>query len=378
MGMSRRFCSLALSVSAYLGMTAGAWGAEDMSWLLAEPPPEPLEWLVPQTGGAVPPQAAAELGAPLRALAQDLGGPGTPGVKTPGTLVFISLGMPAATLRGLLAEGAGREDVAFVLRGWEPPELAGLIARVRALMPSAQKGSEPSVLIHPGKFRSDGVRHVPVFLDAGQAGGVRRIDGEISLAGAEALFAAEAPLPDGPVGPLYEIEEPDILEIARARIQAEDWQGRLDEARERARRGGMGVELPTASEDRVYWVRTETRVNRDISLPDGRVVAAAGALVNPLEHMRLRHRYVFFDPENPRQLEVVRSWQREHDNLRLIASRIDPLGEEIEALAAELGQPVFPSNALLLERFGVRETPALAEQDGTRIKVTIKRPLMGG
>ena len=378
MGMSRRFCSRLLCLVACLGLAPGAAGAQDMSWLLAEPPPESFEWLSPRTGSAEPPQAPAELIAPLGALAQTLGAPEAPAMKAPGTLVFISLGMPAATLRGLLAEGAGREDVAFVLRGWEPPELAGLIARVRALMPSAQKGSEPSVLIHPGRFRSDGIRHVPVFLDTGEEGGVRRIDGEISLAGAEALFAAEAPLPDEPVGPLYEIEEPDILEIARARIQAEDWQGRLDEARERARRGGMGVELPTASDDRVYWVRTETRINRDIGLPDGRVVAAAGTLVNPLEHMRLRHRYVFFDPENPGQLEVVKSWQREHDNLRLIASRIDPLGGEIETLAAELGQPVFPSNALLLERFGVRETPALAEQDGTRIKVTIKRPQMGG
>ncbi|RMD68183.1 MAG: hypothetical protein D6819_10000 [Gammaproteobacteria bacterium] len=277
-------------------------------------------------------------------------------------IVFITLGMPEGALKDLFAQGAGRGDVVFVVRGWDPPDILGLVKRLHALFP--EKGEPPNVAVHPALFEAFHVEQAPVYLTFHQ-GEARMVKGEISLEGAMKLLSRRPP--DRPVGPLHPVEEPDILAIMKERIASFDWRAAMEKARSRAGEAPPPLDLPMARKRRRYVVDPSIVVTRDITAPDGRLVAARGTRVNPLDAMDLKYRYVIFDPSRPREVDQVKAWQAEHGNLFLMATRFSGS----VSMAETFGQPVYPVNRLIADRLGVSETPALVEQEGSVLMVTV-------
>ena len=172
------------------------------------------------------------------------------------------------------------------------------------------------------------------------------------------------------VGQLHAIEEPDILEVIEERVGAFDWEQALADARERAVRKTVRVDLPTARKDSTYLVDLSIETRRDVLGARGETLANAGTRVNPLHGYRMQKRYIVFDPSSAAQLEVVRGWQATHRNTVLLATNLALTGEEPVALSRKLGQPVYPANPLIVERFGISEVPAIAEQAGEFLKIT--------
>ncbi|RMD69022.1 MAG: hypothetical protein D6819_08005 [Gammaproteobacteria bacterium] len=277
-------------------------------------------------------------------------------------IVFITLGMPEGALRSLFEQGAGRSDVVFVVRGWDPPDIMGLVKRLHALFP--EKGAPPNVAVHPALFEAFHVEQAPVYL-AFHQGKARTVRGEISLEGARELLARHPP--DHPVGPLHPVEEPDILAIIKERIAAFDWRAALEKAKARASEAPPPLDLPMARKRRRYAVDPSIVVTRDIAAPDGRLVAAKGTRVNPLDALDLDYRYVIFNPEHPEEIEQVKTWQAKYGNLFLMATRFSDAVD----MARTFGQPVYPANRLIADRLGVSETPALVEQEGSVLMVTV-------
>ncbi len=348
--------------------------SDDMSWVRHAPIIEPDQEEINQTAQ----EEGAAMGEVLRERASTEALPGVPQKNaaanrpSPDTIfVFISMGMTDASLKDLFKSGAGRDDVVYLLRGWNPPNLYGLFAKVRELFTGEP---EPNISIQPYFFKHLRIEEVPAFVMVNKAGKVRQINGEISLSGAEKILKSDEKLPLYPVGQLSQIEEPNILDELKSRINEFDWSGQMASARERARQKGYGVDLPVASQDKIYRVDISAQINDDIKLPDGRIVAQKGMVINPLHHIAMRYRYVFFDPRDGRQVDQVKQWQDEFSNLKLIATYYQPLSEDSEALIKELGQPIFPANSLLVERFSVLAIPAIVEQDGALLKISQIKP----
>jgi conjugal transfer pilus assembly protein TraW len=289
--------------------------------------------------------------------------------------VFIIRTLSDDYLRGIFAAGKGRNNVAFVLRGWKPPHINELMMGVAELFDDRE--TLPNVYINPQLFRAHAVEAVPVFvLDQG-AGGQRRLDGEISLEGAESWLRGSQPLPSDPVGPLMEIDEPDILSEIETRIADFDWKGEMEKAKQKALSATRGQPLPRAEKDQTYWVDISTVIKKDITLPDGRVVAKAGTVINPLKVVVPHYRYVFFDPADQSQIAIVKQWQQQYTNLKLIATELAPLSEYADSLIKTMGQMVFPSNRLLIQRFQIHSVPALVEHDNGLLKITVRKPHWG-
>lgn len=280
-------------------------------------------------------------------------------------LVFISLGMPEGVLRALFRDGAGRPDVAFLLRGWEPPDLRPLLTRIHRLLP--EQGDPPNLFFHPGLFREHAIEAAPVFV-----GPQGTVSGELALDRALELVA-DGGRPD-PQGPLHALEEPDILQVIETRIAQSNWQDLLEQAKARAKPfPTSGHDLPKAEADRQYRVDPSIRLTQELRTPDGQRLAAVGDRFNPLDWMRLTRRYAVFDPLDPGQLEIVQAWLRDDPGLLLIATRIpEPLGEP--GLAERLGHPVHALNAFIVERLRLVAVPALIEQDGSKLTVTLRKP----
>ena len=172
-------------------------------------------------------------------------------------------------------------------------------------------------------------------------------------------------------GATWPVVEPDLLAEIETRLLEMQRSGALArfeaEARERARRR---IEEPDpvpgvapALEHRSRPFDPAFTVARDIRTPDGTLIAAAGTRVDPLERIALSRDLLFVDGR--REAEVA--WALGHGRpakIVLLAGR--PL-----KLMRRHGRPFyFDTGGRLAARFGLRFTPALVEQDGTRLRIT--------
>ena len=180
-------------------------------------------------------------------------------------------------------------------------------------------------------------------------------------------FAADL----GVRGATWPIAEPDLLEQIEARLSAMQRSGEMArierEARSRARaRLEEPVPVPgiaPAREARSRWFDPAIVVERDIRLPDGTLIAAAGARVNPLARHALTRDLLFVDGR--RETEIA--WALAHERpakIVLLAGR--PLD-----LTRRYGRAFFfDQGGRLAARFGIAATPSLVEQAGTRLRIT--------
>lgn len=289
-------------------------------------------------------------------------------------LVFVSGAMPDRVLKALLLEADGDKDTAFVVRGWSAN--GGFNAlRQRLFSLAAKKNGRPTanfnLICDPRLFKGYRIEAVPVFLiKSGHEW--RRASGEASLTMAK-IQARKRIRPV--LGPLYAIAEPDLLEEIKRRMDQTNWAAIMNRARDRATMPiTAGYALPEATKDKVYFVDPTVTFRDSVALDDGRVVAQAGDSVNPLLQIRLSRKYVVFDPNRAGQMDVARQWVKEDPRTMLIATSIPLYGEDLPSLQQQMGQPVFPLSRLIADRLGIISTPALVEQEGHVLRVSIKRP----
>ena len=172
-------------------------------------------------------------------------------------------------------------------------------------------------------------------------------------------------------GATWPVAEPDLLAQIEARLLELERSGALarleEEARANARRkleepDPLPGIAPATRERSRLWDPAIT-VARDIRTPDGALIAAAGTRVNPLERMTLARDLLFVDGR--REAEIA--WALAHDRpakIVLLAGR--PLD-----LMRRHGRPFYFDQAgRLAARFGLRLTPSLVEQAGTRLRIT--------
>ena len=172
-------------------------------------------------------------------------------------------------------------------------------------------------------------------------------------------------------GATWPVAEPDLLEEIEARLLEMERSGALarfeDEARAAARRKleepAPAPGIAPTREERSRLFDPAITVARDIRSADGALIAAAGTRVNPLERVALARDLLFVDGR--RAAEVA--WALAHERpakIVLLAGR--PL-----VLMREHRRPFyFDQGGRLAARFGLRFTPSLVAQDGTRLRIT--------
>ena len=172
-------------------------------------------------------------------------------------------------------------------------------------------------------------------------------------------------------GATWPIAEPDLLEEIEARLMEMERTGELarletvarSRARSRLEEPDPVLGIGPAREARSRLFDPSIVVERDIRLPDGTLIAAAGTRVNPLARHALSRDLLFVDGR--REAEIA--WALNHAKpakIVLLAGR--PLD-----LARTHGRAFFfDQGGRLAARFGLRFTPALVEQAGTRLRIS--------
>ena len=188
---------------------------------------------------------------------------------------------------------------------------------------------------------------------------------------ATALPSAASAKDLGVRGATWPIAEPDLLAQIEARLLEMERSGALarleEEARANARRKLEEPEplpgiAPATRERSRLWDPAIT-VARDIRAADGALIAAAGTRVNPLERMTLARDLLFVDGR--REAEVA--WALGHDRPAKIVLLA---GRPLDLMRQHRRPFFFDQGGRLAARFGLRLTPSLVEQAGSRLRIT--------
>lgn len=175
------------------------------------------------------------------------------------------------------------------------------------------------------------------------------------------------------MGPVYPIAEQNMLETIEQRLQTMEKSGELARIEEDAKslyrnhvERPEGVHLPGATQNRTYYVDPSITVPFDIKDHDGRIIHYAGTSVNPLDHMTLSEKLLFFDGDDPIQVEWARGMV-DSDPLHIKPILINgPVLLLMEKWRIRL---YFDQRGQLSERFGILGVPAVIFQDKHRLRV---------
>ena len=187
------------------------------------------------------------------------------------------------------------------------------------------------------------------------------------------LMPRPAPAKDlGVRGPVWPVAEPDLLAQIEARLRALEASGEMAGMRSEARAAArQRMEAPGRVEGigpaRVHSTRLfdpSVEVDRDIRAPDGTLIAARGARINPLDEMHgLARDLLFIDGTRP--VEV--SWALRHER----PSRIVLLdGRPLDLMRAHGGRFFFDQSGRLSKRLGLRATPSVVAAEGSLLRIT--------
>ena len=174
----------------------------------------------------------------------------------------------------------------------------------------------------------------------------------------------------------YPVAEESVLLMFQKKLGALDLKKEEERMRkvaeERVKNPAPVSGIVPAKETREFWHDPTYILTEDAVLPCGRVLYRAGTAVNPLDYMDLGRRLFFVDGREEKQVEWLKSrlLPDSSSGENKIEDRIILVGGSPVELQDKLGfQVYFDQAGELTTRFGIKGSPALAEQDGKSLKI---------
>lgn len=311
--------------------------------------------------------AAAPSGAPEEVMKHPLGD----GFKT---FVFVSWSMGETTIRDILDLYDGEDSTAIVFRGVpEGQTLAQGVMAVQALSKATQ--SALPVLLDPIAFQKHGITSVPSIA-------IETPDGstQIKAAGTFSTRRLGDALDEGQtgdlgqLGPTMAIIEPDLIEVAKQKMEDLDFDAMKEKAIDSFWHKQSGQQLPTALEDSQRRVDPTVIIHQDILDSKGDVVTPAGE-INPLDLMPFDQKLIIIDPDQPWQVALAADEvKRTHQSITVtvMATRIDPeRGWDLfESTQDTIDAALYLLPSDMASRFQIQKVPSIVTADSRHFVVT--------
>jgi len=177
-------------------------------------------------------------------------------------------------------------------------------------------------------------------------------------------------------GANYPVAEESILLSLQRKFAALDLKKEGERMRniaeERVRNPAPVSGIMPAKETREFWHDPTYILTEDALLPCGQVLYKAGTRVNPLDYMNLDRRLFFIDGREEKQVEWLKGQllPGSSSEAKKIEDRIILVGGSPPEVQDKLGFEVyFDQGGELTTRFGIRGSPAVAEQAGKNLKI---------
>lgn len=299
------------------------------------------------------------------------------------SLVFASFSLGDAAMKELMDDVAGRKDAVIVLRGVAPGEsLAKGIARVQAL--AASRKVMPSIIINPTLFQEHKVFAVPTVVlltktDKSKEYKVKsKVTGISSVDWLQRKFAENNKVDQGKLGPTRDISEPDIIEVAKEKLAAINWDEKKRNAIKNFWKNQKFIALPTAKATSKRIIDPSVIVARDITAADGKVIVKAGTSINPLEVREFTQALIVINPNDSWQVSFAKSKATEllkNTNIRSVSYIATELNIEdgwksYTRITDSLAAPIFLLTPDVKNRFDIRATPSVVTSFDKKFEVT--------
>ncbi|GAB3472750.1 TrbC family F-type conjugative pilus assembly protein [Azotobacter salinestris] len=284
------------------------------------------------------------------------------------TLIFVSWSLGEAALEDILRRYDGQPGVGVVFRGI-PAGVRMVDAMTRMHRLTQATESQVSVLLDPLAFRRHGIQLVPAVV-------VERPDEALAakVVGIDAVTYVEEALQQGRSGDLgtlgtpRDILEPDLMEVAKARIEGLDFAVMKQRALDRFWHVHTGHALPTATENATRQVDPSVVIPQDILDAEGKVVTRAGR-INPLHLRPFDQKLVVIDPTQPWQVALAQRERAEHGRgltVTVMATQIPPdAGWPLfERTQQAIDAPLYLLPGDLARRFQIQKAPSVVTAEG--------------
>jgi conjugal transfer pilus assembly protein TraW len=173
-------------------------------------------------------------------------------------------------------------------------------------------------------------------------------------------------------GQLFEIEEVDLIEEIKGKLEVMEASGELaklekewqQKAKDSAERPKPVSGFKIADENRVFFHDPSISVQYDIKDHIGNIVVAKGTRVNPLHHQSFKQDLIFIDADIQSQLD----WALE-ENRNTNAMIILVKGSILQIMRDYKVRIYFDQNGFLLKSFNIEAVPARVSQEGDLLKI---------
>lgn len=175
------------------------------------------------------------------------------------------------------------------------------------------------------------------------------------------------------MGESYPIIETDLLLAIEQRLRHMEANGQFAALNEqmktkaiaRVKRPQPVAGLSSAISKRSWLHDPSVVVENDIKDTKGNLIALAGQRVNPMLFVRLSQDLVFVDGENRSEIEWA---TRNYSNLK--SKIIFVSGSPFEEMKGYQRRFFFDQGGQLVEKFGIRHTPASVTTEGELLRIT--------
>lgn len=331
-----------------------------------------------------------------------------------GTYIFVSHSLGDNVLTDILRRHAGRPDVTIVMRGIpQGMSLGEGIKHMQAL--ASQFDPMPNVILDPTLFSQYGVTVVPSVVRVLGTQGVMekfsvasRITSKASpnhpmmVAKVDGLHNDEwlnqkierdncserHPCLFGQQGPVFPIDEPDMIEEMKRRVASIDWEKKKSEAMKRFWTNQTFDALPLARESVTRVLDPSIHVVADINDANGNPVRRAGDVVNPLDMRPFTSVLVVFNPTREEEMaavlaKVARLREKGYGKFIYMATALDrssayddkdmgPGWGHYEAVCDRLDSHVYLLTPEVKERWDIRVTPTFVTADNAAKRFLIE------
>lgn len=292
-----------------------------------------------------------------------------------GVTIFASFSLPDNVLEDLL-KTASENKARVVFNGLKKgtTRITETQAAINQVLVKA-KVESPLVTIDPDSFSQYQINQVPTIISREENRFAKMVGSfnvdyfkqEIKRKPGQDLFPV--------AGPTYPVEEKSIIKELEERSQKYDWEGAKKRAIADTWKNQWMINLPPAQEHKEWLIDPTVRVTQDVKDKQGRVIATAGELINPLSRFPQNLTMLVFDAQNPGQVD----WAEKQYRTRLGSGQVMPMftrigqdngWENLNNLREKFNGKVFKVNEQIIERFQIKNTPALVTTESNRFRVT--------
>lgn len=321
------------------------------------------------------------------------------------TYIFVSYSLGDDVLNEILARNAGKKDVTLVMRGIPQGLSLGEGIKHMQLLAS-QYEPIPNIILDPILFSQYEINAVPAVVKVNFSEGyLAKFNVESRMKGTAApshppLIAKvdglhndewlnqrievencseEHPCQFGEQGPVFKIDEPDMIEEMKRRVAQIDWEKKKTDAMKRFWSNQTFDELPLAQKSVTRLLDPSIQVVADINDANGNPIRRAGEVVNPLDSRPFESVLVIFNPTREEEMETVATKVKllraqGYGKFIYMATAIDrskshedkELGagwKHYEAVCDRLDSHVYMLTSEVKDRWDVRVTPTFVTAD---------------